>query len=103
LSRKEKAEGKRFKIEYHLNILPNITEKLDVGVSLMQALEDSDELEIFETGIVQDIIDYKWNSYAFSIHMLAAIVHACYLFVLMYYINNTYLLQNGEYIYNEET
>jgi hypothetical protein len=51
-SRKEKLEGKRFKIEYHLNILPNITEKMDVGVSLMQALEDSDELLIFETGIV---------------------------------------------------
>ena len=35
--------------------------------------------------------------------MLAAIVHACYLFVLMYYINQTYLLQNGEYILNEDT
>ena len=85
-------DDKRYKIEYHLNILPNITEDFEKGDSLMDALEDSEELDIFVTDIVRDIIDYKWSSYAFKIHMLAAIVHACYLFVLMYYINQTYLL-----------
>lgn len=46
-----------FKIKYQLNILPSVSE--DMG-QLMGAIQDSDELAIFDTDLVKDLIDYKW-------------------------------------------
>jgi len=34
----------------------------------MDALADSDELEIFKTDLIIDIIDFKWNRFAKRVH-----------------------------------
>jgi hypothetical protein len=81
--------AKRYKIQYQMNILTNMTE--DGDLSLMHVLASSDELEIFNLDLVKDVIDYKWYTYAFKIHALAAIVHASYVFVLILYIKHYYL------------
>lgn len=78
-----------------MNILTKMTESDDKGLSLMHVLANSNELEIFETDLVKDVIDYKWYTYAIYIHTLAAIVHASYVFVLIFYIKHYYLDQSG--------
>ena len=44
----------------------------------MGAIQDSDELEIFETELVKDLIDYKWETFAKKQHMFAACIHITY-------------------------
>ena len=34
------------------------------GESIIDAVSNSDELEIFETDMIRDMIDYKWKTYA---------------------------------------
>jgi hypothetical protein len=69
----------------------------------MHVLSQSDELEIFETDLVADIVDYKWNTYAYKIHSMAAIVHLSYVLVLIYYCNKYYLNKSGQLYLNDET
>ena len=54
-------------IVYKINFLPSLSEK---DGSLMEAIANSDELAVFETDAVKDLIDYKWSAYASSIHIL---------------------------------
>ena len=81
---------KTYKIQYQLNILASITEN-DDGISLFECLAGCNELEIFETDLIRDLIDYKWRTFAFKQHLIALIVHASYVLVLIYYINFTYV------------
>ena len=69
-----------------MNLLTKMTETEENGLSLMQVLANSEEVEIFNTDLVKDVIDYKWYTYAIKIHALAAIVHASYVLVLIFYI-----------------
>ena len=32
--------------------------------SLMEAISESKELDIYRTPVLMDLIDYKWNTYA---------------------------------------
>jgi maltodextrin utilization protein YvdJ len=93
--KQDDTRKKRYKISYQMNILTMMTESDDKGLSLMHVLANSNELEIFETDLVKDVIDYKWYTYAIYIHTLAAIVHASYVFVLIFYIKHYYLDQSG--------
>ena len=77
-----------FKIKYQLNILPSVSEE---DGQLMGAIQDSDELEIFETELVKDLIDYKWQRFAQKQHMFAACIHITYVICLIVYINKIFL------------
>lgn len=57
----------------------------------MGVLSRCDELSIFKTDLVKDLVDYKWATYAYRSHILSAIFHVMYVIVLIYYINHTYL------------
>lgn len=57
----------------------------------MGVLSSCEELSIFETDLVRDLVDYKWETYAFRQHIWSAAFHAMYVVVLIYYINYTYL------------
>ena len=56
----------------------------------MQAISESDELEIFETDMVVDLIDYKWECYARNRHIFGFMIHLCYIFSMFYYIRIVY-------------
>ena len=56
----------------------------------MQAISESDELELFETDLVVDLIDYKWDRYARSRHIFGFLIHLCYIFIMMDYIRIVY-------------
>jgi len=61
---------------------------------LMNAIAGSEELEIFKTDLIKDLIDYKWNTYAQAQHRFGAIVHMTYVVVLMYYISKIFLQES---------
>jgi hypothetical protein len=87
-------ESKRLnKINYKVNLLSSIQDQIIDGrkLTLMGVLSRCDELSIFKTDLVKDLIDYKWATYAYRSHILSAIFHVMYVIVLIYYINHTYL------------
>ena len=55
-------DQKVFKIKYHLNILASVSEE---NGQLMEAIAGSTELSIFTTDLVMDLIDFKWQRFAF--------------------------------------
>ena len=61
------------------------------GDSIMEALANCEELEVFQIHVVKDMIDYKFKSFAFHIHKVGFIVHTIYIAILMFYINKTFL------------
>lgn len=84
----KKKEKKQFKIVYHINILPSVSQEQG---QLMDAIAKSDELDIFMSACVQDLIKFKWESFAFAVHKNGFYFHFCYIGTLIMYINSTYL------------
>lgn len=83
-----KSIAKVYKIQYQCNMLTAVsTEDGD----LMRAIADSNELSIFETDLVRDMIDYKWYAYAANMHRFGAVIHIIYVCSLMYYISDVFL------------
>mmetsp|Transcript_802 Transcript_802/g.1015 ORF Transcript_802/g.1015 Transcript_802/m.1015 type:complete len:143 (-) Transcript_802:918-1346(-) len=53
----EESHHKQRKIKYQCNLLSSMSEKEG---TIMDAISNSDELEIFNTDVVRDLIDFKW-------------------------------------------
>lgn len=81
-------DHKVFKIKYKANILPMVCE--DNG-RLTNAIAESEELAIFQTELVKDLIDYKWQVFALRQHTIGLVFHLTYVLALLYYINITFL------------
>lgn len=62
---------------------------------LMQAISESEELEIFETDLVINLIDYKWGQYAKRQHILGFLIHLVYVFTMMAQIRLVYIHRKG--------
>jgi len=60
---------------------------------LIEALVNSEELEIFETETVINMVIYKWKTYAFASHKLGSIFHLLYIITLILYIHDTFLIE----------
>lgn len=59
----------------------------------MQAISKSEELEIFESDIVKEIIEFKWNAFAYEQHKRNLLMHLLYVLSLLYYIVGVYTQQ----------
>ena len=57
----------------------------------MDAIAGSDELSIFHTDLIIDMIDYKWEKYALPKHRIGAIFHGFYTVLLWYYVADVFL------------
>lgn len=84
----QKSTAKVFKIQYQCNLLTSVSEE---DGELMSAIAESNELPIFETDLIKDMIDYKWQAYSANMHRFGAIIHLSYVFTLMYYISDIFL------------
>lgn len=80
----------RFDIKFQVNKLFSVSEE---DGSLIDAIGNSEELPIFTSRLVQDLIDYKWDTFAKRIHVMGAFIHLLYLFTIMYYISETFLIK----------
>lgn len=85
-------------MKYQLNILPSIVE--DKG-ELIEAISDSDELGIFRTQLVIDLVDYKWDNFGQFSHLIGFSIHIIYSLCLMRYINNVFLESGVEIVKDE--
>lgn len=95
----EKVDSSKvYKISYQINVLPKlseyITENPETGeitfvnedVSLMEMCFNSNELELFKTKTIIQLLEFKWESFAFKIHSIGLIMHFFYMTVLFLYI-----------------
>lgn len=72
------------KIKYTLITLPSVSVKDD---DLMEVVSQSEELDIFRTRIIQDYIDYKWDTFGFKYNIGNLLCHSLYVFFLIQFIN----------------
>ena len=71
--------------------MPSVSEETG---TLMEALANTDELSIFEIEAIQDIIDYKWETFAANVHTRGFYIHLTYVISLLVYINNVLLVDD---------
>ena len=57
----------------------------------MDVIAGSDELSIFHTDLIVDMIDYKWEKYALAKHRIGAIFHGIYTLLLWFYVSDVFL------------
>lgn len=67
---------------------------MNSNVDMMSYFTDTDELEIFDTDVIHDIIEYKWKVYGMAHHMMGLTMHFVYTFTLIIYVNEVYLREN---------
>jgi hypothetical protein len=61
----------------------------------MELLACTEELDIFGTTSVQQLIELKWEEYALFHHMIGCLFHFLYLVILIIYINIIYIKDAG--------
>lgn len=73
------------KIKYSLNILPSILDSAQI--TLVHALGNTDELNIFNSKVLFDLLEFKWQVYAGIIHKVSLLSHCCYLITFTVFVN----------------
>lgn len=63
---------------------------MNEGIDLMGIIAESDEITIFDSQNIMDIIDFKWNTFGKSHHKFGFIMHMVYVLLIMLYVNFTY-------------
>ena len=79
-----------YKIKYTMNLLPSIDLQ---DASLMEALSETEELEIFDCKVVKELIEFKWTTYAGRYHYVGAFIHLVFVLTFNYYVS--YCLQKN--------
>ena len=74
-------------------------------MALCEELSSIEELEIFNAKSLLDLIDFKWNTYAYKIHYVGIFFHLFYIVTVFIYIYTTFLTgkfdKPGNIIYTE--
>ena len=52
----------------------------------MEAVGETDELDIFECKVLRDFIEFKWYMYAGKFHYIGAVIHSIYLLTFNFYV-----------------
>ena len=62
----------------------------DINI-LAVCAETEDEMSIFETETLQDLIQFKWDSYGYNFHLFGCSVHLIYIIILFLYTDQVYI------------
>ena len=83
---------KVYRITYTLNLLPSVANNREEAhqISLMELLSKSDDLEIFDTKVVSDLIRFSWENYASHVHFFGAFIHLVYAISFFIYVSLVY-------------
>jgi hypothetical protein len=87
---REDPDARFFKISYTLNLLPRV-DKDHFDGNMMDIFGSTEQLEVFKTKVVQDIIRFKWQSYGQYVHQTAASFHIVYVVTFLIHLERTYL------------
>jgi hypothetical protein len=60
-------------------------------IQLMDLFTNSDEIDVFLSETVNQIIMFKWKHFAFKFHMIGLCVHFYFMTVLFVYVKIVYL------------
>lgn len=82
------VSGREYKIEYQLNQLSFMS---SCDGDIVAAIAESDEVELFLTDAVVDLIDYRWRQWAFKFHVANVSIHFAYCIYLFNYVNIVFL------------
>ena len=91
-----------FKIKYTINTLSQLGEYVHTDAngdrtimneeeSILCLLAESDELSLFETENLEQLITFKWQAFARKFHTVGCIAHFSYLLIMMIYVNAIYV------------
>ena len=61
------------------------------GVNLLDICNESGELEIFESTNLQNIIKFKWTTFAYRLHLRGCLFHLFYVLILILYVDKVYI------------
>lgn len=92
----DEDDGKIFKIIYKVNLVPQIglhviqneegkNEFVNMGVSLMDLCENSEDIDVFLSTSIQEVIEFKWRRYARRWHSIGCFFHMFYMGMLFAY------------------
>ena len=62
----------------------------------MDLFTNSNEIDVFLSETVHQIIRFKWNNFAFQFHMIGFCSHIYFMTVLCIYVNSVYLHGQSE-------
>ena len=62
----------------------------------MDVLSNTEELEVFATKVVVDVIDFSWDSFGKHLHYLGACLHLTYVILFWNYVNEVFLHRDYE-------
>lgn len=110
--------SKVYKIKYSLNLLPSIgtyinkdkdlyTKQMVIELSnndinLLDECANSEELAIFETDTLKDLIEFKWNQYGYRFHLGGFLIHAVYVIMLFVYTDMVYINGSSKALTDEK-
>ena len=93
--------SKVYKIKYSINLLPQVGyfvddngEHCNEDVSLMSLAAESEEIEIFTTDSLNNLIEFKWVSYGKRHHTIGCVMHFVYTFVFILYVSQACLYED---------
>ena len=66
------------------------------GVNLLDICNESGELEIFESTNLQNIIKFKWTTFAYRLHLRGCLFHLFYVLILILYVDKVYIQNDLE-------
>ena len=61
----------------------------------MGLLNEIEELEVFETKTIKELIEFKWTNYGKKHHIIGTCFHFFYILLMVVYINYVYILNIG--------
>jgi len=99
--------SKIYKIKYSVNMLPAIgtylgkeydpytqywTKQIENGdINVLGLCAESDELAMFESETLRDLIAFKWAQFGMKFHLVGFFVHIAYIIILFMYTNLVYV------------
>ena len=86
----------KFSIEYGAYLFTSMEQSKEDEITgeklrLVDALSESTDLALFETQVVKDVINFKWQQFARRIHYFGAFMHFSYAIALFYYVKDVFV------------
>ena len=60
-------------------------------MQFMGIVAKMEELDVFNTKAMTDVIDFKWDSYGMRAHLVGCIMHLAQIGILVFYIDFIYI------------
>lgn len=65
--------------------------------SLIQSVGETEELTVFDSKALLDLIDFKWNVYAKYVHQVGLFSHLSYVIVFIIFVNTFYVTASASF------